>query len=181
MRNMRRFFGDIGGAAAVEFALIAPVMVAMYFGMAELTQGLLANRRVGHVTAAVGDLVAQYPVLTESQVTDIFSITTSLMAPMSSANLAIRVTSISIDEDENATVTWSRAQGPTSSTIPALADDAAVNDIPADLKNANEALVRADTEYVYTSPLGDIMPNPITFKHTIYLKPRSDVPVAITD
>lgn len=177
---MKRFIRDLGGAAAVEFALIAPIMLLMYFGMAELTQGLLANRRASHVTAAVGDLVAQYAVLTEDQIADIFQISTALMAPMPAGDLTIRVTSIAIDEDEVATVEWSRAEG-SSATLTALSDNATLTDIPEDLVVAGEALVRADTEYVYKSAAKEVLPNDITFKHTTYLKPRSNTPVALED
>jgi Flp pilus assembly protein TadG len=174
---MRPFFRDRRGAAAVEFALIAPIMLLMYFGMAEITQGLLANRRASHVTAAIGDLVAQYSTLTDEQVDDIFTISTALMAPMSATGLSMRVTSIAIDKDAKATVRWSRTGGATSLT--ALQKDATVTDIPADLVVADEALVRADTEYVFNSPVKQVLPNALTFRHTTYLKPRGAVPVEL--
>lgn len=174
---MKLFFRDRGGAAAVEFALIAPIMLLMYFGMAEITQGLLANRRASHVTAALGDLVAQYPSLTEAQVTDIFTISTALMAPMPASGLSMRVTSIAIDNDGKATARWSKTSGGTALT--AMDKDATVTDVPTDLVVANEALLRADTEYSFNSAVKQVLPNEIKFKHTTYLKPRGGVPVEL--
>lgn len=174
---MKPFFRDRRGAAAVEFALIAPIMLLMYFGMAEITQGLLANRRASHVTAALGDLVAQYPSLTAAQVTDIFTISTALMAPMPASGLSMRVTSIAIDNDSKATVRWSQVGGTTA--LSAMQKDATVTDVPADLVAPNEALVRADTEYTFNSAAKQVLPNAITFKHTTYLKPRGSVAVEL--
>ena len=45
-RFARRFLGDRRGVSAIEFAFIAPVMILMYFGVAELTQGMMAERRM---------------------------------------------------------------------------------------------------------------------------------------
>ena len=53
-----RFMGDRRGVSAVEFALIAPIMVAMYLGAAELTQVLTLDRKVTSAANAVADLVA---------------------------------------------------------------------------------------------------------------------------
>ena len=55
---LNRFARDRRGSAAVEFALIIPVVMLLYFGMAETTQALLANRRVSVIATAVGDLTA---------------------------------------------------------------------------------------------------------------------------
>ena len=174
---MIRFLRDRGGAAAVEFALIAPVLVLMYFGMAEITQALLADRRAGHVTAAIGDLVAQYPTLTAAQVDDIFKISTTLMAPLPAGTMSVRVTSIAIDQDGKATARWSQIGG--AKTITAMGKDAPVTDVPADLLVADEALVRTDIEYVHNSAVKQVLPDAFTFKHTIYLKPRGGAPVEL--
>jgi Flp pilus assembly protein TadG len=47
-RLLRRpgFTGDQKGVAAVEFALIFPVMMVLYLGSVELLQGISINRQV---------------------------------------------------------------------------------------------------------------------------------------
>jgi Flp pilus assembly protein TadG len=173
---LNRLFRDKRGSAALEFALVAPIMLLLYFGMAEITQGLLANRRADHVASAVGDLVAQKASLTEADVEDIFNISTALLRPMPTTKLAMRVTSISIDATGKATVVWSRNRG----TLAKL-DDASLGTIKAGLiiPGESQALVRADTTYTYTSPLKDVLPNDIVFQHTTYLKPRGAAAVVI--
>ena len=46
LRFFRSFALANAGLAAIEFAFIAPVLISMYFGVAELTQGMMAQRRV---------------------------------------------------------------------------------------------------------------------------------------
>ena len=54
-----RFLCDRCGLAAVEFALILPVMLTLYFGGVEVTNMLVANRRVTSVAYTAADLAAQ--------------------------------------------------------------------------------------------------------------------------
>ncbi|MCC7266817.1 MAG: pilus assembly protein, partial [Caulobacteraceae bacterium] len=42
---LKNLFKDIRGVSAIEFAFVAPVMILFYLGMAELTMGLMAERR----------------------------------------------------------------------------------------------------------------------------------------
>ena len=50
---------DRRGVAAVEFALIAPLLLSMYFVTMEVSQGIEANKKVGRVGSIVADLVTQ--------------------------------------------------------------------------------------------------------------------------
>ena len=47
---LHRLGRDRRGVSAVEFALIAPAMIAFYFGLAEITQALLAVEPDARVT-----------------------------------------------------------------------------------------------------------------------------------
>ena len=46
MRLKPGLIGDRRGSAAVEFAFIVPIVLALYFGMVEATQALLAKATV---------------------------------------------------------------------------------------------------------------------------------------
>ena len=47
------------GVSAVEFAIIAPVMVLIYFGCIELSFLMRMDRRVTSTSASLGDLTAR--------------------------------------------------------------------------------------------------------------------------
>ena len=71
------------GAAAVEFAFLAPVLILLYFGMVEYCQGYMALKRTGHVASMVADLVSQNDTVTKTQITDIFAIGDQIIRPFS--------------------------------------------------------------------------------------------------
>jgi len=172
---LRRFKSDRRGAAAVEFAFIAPLILMFYYGMAEASQGLLANRRTGHVATVVGDLVAQSGQITQTELTDVFKVGASIFKPMPTAPLGMRVTSIQIDANGTPTVLWSSASGTGVTALP----NGAINGIPPTLLTPNTALVRSDTSYTYTSAIQKMLPRPIALSHTLYLRPRAYVAVTL--
>ena len=105
---LKRLGRDRRGVSAVEFALIAPAMIAFYFGLAEITQALLAERRTGHAASAIGDLVAQSSTVSNADLTDIFQVATTIMQPYPTESLKIRVTSVKANAAGATSVAWSR-------------------------------------------------------------------------
>jgi Flp pilus assembly protein TadG len=165
---LRRLLKDIRGVSAVEFALIAPVMIMLYLGLAEMTMGLMANRRVSHVASAVGDLVAQFPSTSTSDIDDIFEVGEAVMSPFPAGTLSIRLTSVKADVNGTPKVVWSRVHG---TALSALAANATVT-LPENLIAANESVIMADTRYTYTSTVTQALPDSMVFSDTYYLRPR---------
>ena len=170
MRKVKRFVHAQGGAAAVEFALILPIMLVLYYGMTEATQALLANRRVSFIATAVGDLTAQRTQLKKSDIDDIFNISTAALKPFPADQLAIRVVSIETDSKAVASVKWKEERG----SFPAV-------DLSNIEKTANIAIIRAETKYTYTTPFSRILPNTFIFKKQMDMKPRGGVAVVLLD
>ncbi|MDP1737215.1 MAG: pilus assembly protein [Caulobacter sp.] len=168
---MIRFLKSLGrdrrGVSAVEFALIAPVMIAFYFGMAEITQALLAERRAGHAASAVGDLVAQSSSVSDSDLTDIFAIAMTIMQPYETTSLKMRVTSVTGDAAGVPKVDWSSASGMT-----ALTAGATVAGVPTGVVSAGQSVVMSEISYSYDSPVDFMVPNAVTFTRKFYLRPR---------
>ena len=40
----------------IEYALIAPILIALYFGIAEFGQGMMSGNKAGQVASSTGDL-----------------------------------------------------------------------------------------------------------------------------
>ena len=76
---LSRLAGDRRGVSAVEFALIAPLMIAFYFGLAEFCQGYMSQKRLAHSASAIADLVAQTDVVTKDETDDILAIGATIM------------------------------------------------------------------------------------------------------
>ena len=164
---LSRLRRDRRGVSAVEFALIAPAMIAFYFGLAEITQALLAERRAGHAASAIGDLVAQSSTISNTEITDIFAIAATIMKPYPTTSLQMRVTSVSANGSGVTTVDWSSAQG----GLTAYSSGAAIT-VPAGVIAANQSVVMSEVNYSYDSPVDFFMPNGVTFSRKFYLRPR---------
>ena len=173
-----RFWRDRRGVSAIEFALIAPVMLVIYFGLVELCQGYMANRRASHTASIVADLVAQADETSTKDLTSVFAIGKMIMRPFSSADLSIRVSSVTMDANGVARVDWSRGN---DKALTARVKNAPVSDLPAGLIERGESLILGETEFKYTSAFAQVVKQPIYFKRSYYLRPRTQDRIACTD
>lgn len=160
----RRLGDDRRGVSAVEFAMLAPVLVAMYFGLAEFCQGFMAQKRAGQSAAIVADLVTQRSDITGAELDDLFNVGTEIMKPFPSATLMLRVSSVTRGNDDVNRITWSRGKG-----LPALSGTMT---LPAGLVERNQTVIVAETTYDYDSPVDYLMPSVTKFTHKFYMRPR---------
>ena len=170
-----RFARDRRGVSAVEFALLAPVMIAMYFGLAEFCQAFMAQKKVAHATAQVADLIAQTDSITKDGIDDVFGIGGLILTPFPSAPMKLRVSSVTRDANGVAKVDWSRGGG-----LTALTTGATVT-IPTGMIANGETTIMSEANYAYSSPLKYFLPNATTFKNIYYLRPRLVDKVPCTD
>lgn len=169
-----RLAGDERGVSAIEFAMLAPVLIAFYFGMAEFCQGYMAQKRMGHVSAMVADLVAQEEAVSAAAVDDIFAIGGLIMKPFSTVALKQRVSSVTRTSGV-ARVQWSRGRG----MAPRAANSTIT--LPVDLIADGESIVVSEATYDYNSPVDYLMPTVTQFSHSYYLRPRTVDQVACTN
>ncbi len=188
----KRFADDGRGVSAIEFALIAPVLILLYLGMAELTLGLMASRRVSHLTSTIGDLVAQSDSLTPDNVTDLWKIADSIMDPFVTSTtvdakqvsiLKMRVASVTMQKvgsKTSAKVNWSMASNTTGFTNTSTE----IQKITTSQIAVGESLIVTQAEYDYDSPIhspmADFFKSGTQFKEIFYHHPRNGEAVTCT-
>jgi Flp pilus assembly protein TadG len=170
---------DKRAVSAIEFAILAPLMITMYVGAAELGNALTINRRTSAVTSTAADLVAQVKSLSSSDLQDIGKAATSVMAPYPTTPLKIVLTSVVADQNNNGKVTWSYATN--GGTPRACGSNYSV---PAGLTQANSSVIVAEVVYEFT-PMTDltVFGAPIAYDmtRTFYARPRKSLEVKKTD
>src|SRR5258706_1363201 len=162
------------GLAAVEFALIAPVMIPLYLGMTELTDAFTANTKVTSVASTAGDLLAQEKSVCNTEMTDVFAALSSLMYPYPLNQMQIVLSSLIDAGGGTVKVAWSDAQN---------AGPRAVNSIvavPAGLVGPGGSVVLAEVVYNYSSPAGHLIVGSIPLTDKFYLHPRRTQQIART-
>ena len=107
LRHFRSLRKNQDGAAAMEFVLISPFLFTLFLGVLEIGNVALAARKAQTVTSASADLVAQALTIEDDDMTDIFSAVNSIMSPFDSTQIAVRISSISINLDDSVEVGWS--------------------------------------------------------------------------
>jgi len=166
--NIRRLVRERRAVSAVEFALLVPVMLVLFLGGTEITQGITIKRKVTIATRTIADLVAQDMSITNSEMSTIFSATGSVLAPYPAANLKMVVSNVQIDADGNATVVWS--EGHNGGTPRATKSAVTLPDGLDAFKKTS--LIWAETEYKYTPTIGYVISGSIDLKDKLYLRPR---------
>lgn len=107
--QLSRFVRNAGGAAAVEFAQVLPLLLLMFAGAVEFSMAIAVDRRVSQVAGATGDLVARADrSIRADEVVDIMNIGGFLLAPANIDSLTITIRNVmSSPTDANDTrETW---------------------------------------------------------------------------
>jgi len=167
-RAWRALREDCAGFSAIEFALVMPVMLALYFGIVELVQTVMADWQVAEVSSTVTNIVTQYTTISAStQMPDVLGASSQIMASYSTAKGGIVVSCITIDNSGNATVTWSQALNATPRTTGAAMALPAALDIP------NTTLILGEANYSF-SPIVDFLGmGPFPLSSSVYMSPRN--------
>jgi Flp pilus assembly protein TadG len=173
LHRLGRFLRDRRGVSAVEFALVAPLMIALYLGCVEISDGVSADRKVSLVAGAVANLTAQVTAITTNDMTNILDASSAIIQPYSSANLAVVVSCLNIDASQNVTVKWSATRNGT-----ARADNSSYTfDSSSEaLKVANTQLILAEVTYNYTPIFGYTITGTLTLSDHMFMSPRISAP-----
>jgi hypothetical protein len=95
--------------AAVEFALVVPIMLVLYIGSVEVSLLIAMDRKVQSVAGALGDLVARSDrEIREDDLADYFLAAAGIMTPHPTLPLHQTVTQVEVHPDDTTTVVWSR-------------------------------------------------------------------------
>lgn len=180
LQRIRRLGASESGAAAVEFALIMPFMLALYFGSMEASMLFTVDKRVNTISATVGDLVAQWnpstvpPAIPSATLTSYFSASQGIMRPYSTSGVKQVVSLIWVDGTTGATkVLWSVANG-----TGAVARTAGVAFAPlgttstTDIVARGGCIIAAETTYSYEPLFGQVFSAAFNLYHINYFIPR---------
>ena len=96
-RDLQR---NIAGMAAIEFGLVAPVMLIMLIGTIEISRAISIDRRFGLATSMVGDLVAREEDMTADNLNAIYNIVEHVMEPYDASVLKIAVVPVKAASDD---------------------------------------------------------------------------------
>jgi Flp pilus assembly protein TadG len=175
-RLLHRFRRDRRGVAAIEFALILPVLVLLTLGCFEVPRYVLLWQRLERASSGVSDLVAQADEpITANQMSDIFSAAKIMMQPYAIfTNGNIVVTSINNPTGGTGVKNTWRVSCPSGVSGSFGAINSTPVGLPAGLSPTldNEVLV-TEVSFTYKPVFSTIIYQGSTLKAIAYTRPRN--------
>lgn len=119
MRFLKNWFRDEEGMAAVESALIFPILLTLLLGVFDLGNGILANQKTIRASQVTADLITRNRSVDDAAIDDAIEAGRLAYEPMDSTSFGIDVVSISFDDEANAQIVWreTRNMAPMSNVL----------------------------------------------------------------
>jgi Flp pilus assembly protein TadG len=157
---------DQRGVSAVEFAMLLPLMVTLYLGVVEVSQGVAINRKVTLTARTIADLASQASSLSATDMTNLLNASASVVTPYDVSKLKVVISQVKIDSNGNARVDWSDTLNGTKH-----GKGSAVT-LPTALKVNDSYLIWSEVSYNYTPTIGYVVTGSMNLKDQIYMRPR---------
>ena len=179
--RVRRLWNDRSGLAAVEFAMIFPMMVVMFFGVLELSAAIAVDRKATLVARTLSDLTSQMVSVANTDLISFGEAAKAIMTPYPGPPLISSVTEVYVDSVTGvARVQWSK--GLTIGTTGVVAISSTNPHNPGDIVVLPLTMVAAKGTYViwsevsykYTPAIGYMVAKTgMTFRDAAYTRPRT--------
>ena len=166
LRRLSDFANDRRGVSAVEFAMLLPLMLTLYLGGVELSQGISIDRKVTLTARTVADLVSQVSSIDTAGVNAALGAATAIMAPYPDSSAKVTVSVVDIDANGNAKIKWSNSKNGTARAVGSSVS------IPTALRTPSSSLVWGEASYNYKPSIGYVVTGNMNLADQIFMRPR---------
>jgi Flp pilus assembly protein TadG len=164
-----------GGIALVEFALVLPVLMTLFYGTIEVTRYILISQKVEKLAHSVADLTAQSAVTTTASLNQVMAAASDIMSPYSmTTNGKVIISSLYRPAGvANASINWRYEGGGSyaaSSMLGAVGDAPAM---PAGFTfDERENVISAEVYYEFSPMISNQFFGTKTVYRVAFYKPR---------
>lgn len=169
---VRRFGADDRALAAIEFAMILPVMLVIYLGSVEVAQLIGIDRKTALVTRTTADLVSRLSNCKTStvptEITGVFKAADAVIAPYSPSSLSVVVSCVAIDKNGVATLKWSQAnRGTPRTSANSVVPPSGIGD-----GLSTTYWVLGEASYAYTPVIGYVLSGTYNVSEQVFMNSR---------
>ncbi len=132
-----------GGVAAVEFALVLPIMVTLFFGLSETTLAVNIDRKLTLLSRSLADLSSRTAEITSTDMSTIFTASTAVMRPYDATKTQMVVSSVIVTQSGQTytgAVEWSCPKNITAKAQGQTQTDYDATNLKARAKNSSYAV-----------------------------------------
>lgn len=172
---------DRRGVAAIEFAMIVPIMLVLFFGTVEFSSGVAVDRKVTLIARTLSDLTSQsVATVTDGYLQNVFTASISIMYPYVATPTNATLSEIYVSSTNVATIQWSKSAtiqtGATQATLTTSSrhyNDNVTSIVPTQLLVPKTYLILSEVSYLYTPTIGYVMAKAgVTLQDVAYTRPR---------
>ena len=169
MRSLRDLAGDRRGVAAVEFALLVPVVIVVYLAGFEVMEAATVNRKLTDTTVQIANVTSQYTAMSTTDVGNVLGASSQIMTPYPTTNLSIVLSQVTVDGGGVGQVDCSQGYQGGAALIPGTSTVT----MPAGYRTKGDSYIMVQATYAYQPVIGGAFIQPITMTNQIFMLPRS--------
>jgi Flp pilus assembly protein TadG len=192
--SVARLLHDRSAIAATEFAIIVPVMLLMFFGTVEISNGVAVDRKVTLIARTLSDLTSQAPpdpavlnatdaLVNDAYLQNVFTASVAIVQSYCATPTTARLSEIYVDSNKIAKIQWSKAAtfpGCTAqaslTTSSRSAGDVVTTLVPPSLLVKQTYLLLSEIGYLYKPQVGYVMGIAgVNLSDVAYTRPRQAV------
>ncbi|NHO31730.1 TadE/TadG family type IV pilus assembly protein [Acetobacter fallax] len=182
----QRFLACRRGVSAVEFALLAPILITMFVGGTEIEEAVVVLRKVTSTSYTVANLTTQYDTMTTDDAAIILEAAQMVLQPYPTSSAQTVVSEISVGSSGQGTIIWSCGLNHAPHTLNANIT------LPAGTDSSGSAyLIYGESWYSFTPPvISQFMPTvsgtgqgnsySLPMYENLYMVPRQSTSIPLT-
>jgi Flp pilus assembly protein TadG len=168
-RSLRGLAADRSGVAAIEFALLVPVVIVVYLAGFEVMEAATVSRKLTDTTVQIASVTSQYTSMTDTDVGNVLGASSQIMTPYPTNSLSIVLSQVTVQDSGVGLVVCSQGyQGGV-----ALTPGASTVTMPAGFQTKGDSYILVQTTYAYQPVIGGAFIQPIAMQNQIFMLPRS--------
>lgn len=132
---------DESGLAAIEAAMIFPILLTMLLGVFDLGNGILANQKAIRASQVVADLVTRDMMIDDTGIDEAIEAGELALSPLDTSSFGVDVTSLRFDSDAEPVILWRETRN--------MSENANVLEDVAPLAEENSGVVAVTVQYMF--------------------------------
>jgi Flp pilus assembly protein TadG len=165
----RRFLASTRGVAAVEFAIMLPILVTLFLASVDAARAIAIYTKVRSASYTLDAITNQYTTIQSADMSAILGATSVVLAPYSSSPVVVVISQIKVSSASSATVNWSATLNGTAltqnSTFTVPTNFASCASYPC-------YLIYGQVSYTYAPLFLYFTKSAITLSDSLYVTPR---------
>ena len=164
-KTLHRWYGEEGANAAVEMAFIFPILVTMLFGVVDIGQGLLINKKAISASHVAGDLLARNISASDDDVNQAIEAARLSFDPYPTGTFGIDIAGIQFQgAGADPTVVWRDTQN--------MEPNGDVLTGSTGLGAEDEGVIAVTVVYTFTPPFAGVLTGNIDMQEVTYVRGR---------